>query len=127
MPTISPPTIAPSMRPTPPRMAAAKVGSRMFQPISDLSSVLRPRKKPDAAHRPPAMIQVSAITLLLSTPDSSARSGLSDMARMALPHLFLVRNRYSATTSAIATRRVTISWLLTRMPYQFSGRVMPRV
>src|SRR3546814_851509 len=85
MPMIMPPSTAPSTRPTPPRMVAANIGSSMYQPISDFSSVLMPRKKPAAAESTPMMVQVRMVVSRVSMPESCARSGLSDIARIALP------------------------------------------
>ena len=55
------------------------------------------------AANPPPMAQVVQMTRWVLMPVTSARSGLSAVARMALPILVRVSSRYTETTSMIAT------------------------
>src|SRR3546814_4166711 len=83
MPMIMPPSTAPSTRPTPPRMVAANIGSSMYQPISDFSSVLMPRKKPAAAESTPMMVQVRMVVSRVSMRSEEHTSELQSLMRIS--------------------------------------------
>ena len=75
-----------------------------------------PSMKPEAAHSAPTIAQVSMVTLRLSTPDRRARSGLSDIARIALPQREWRRKSVNPITISTTAASVYSSRSRSRMP-----------
>ena len=69
-----------------------------------------------------AMIQVTATTRSGLMPDSSARSSLSEKARIDLPVRVFCRNQNSAATTITAVTTVITCVVLDRQPLGQAGQ-----
>src|SRR6185312_6473876 len=86
-----PPAMAPYVLPRPPTIAAAKIGRMMLKARSGLRFTSSASIVPARQASAPAMIQVTITTSCVLMPETCARSGLSDIARMPLPNRERVR------------------------------------
>ena len=93
------PTRAPYAVPSPPRVTAAKISSRIWKPIWKLMPWARPSRTPASPASIEPVTHTTRMTRSTSMPEAAASAGLSATARVALP----IRVRSSARMVASRT------------------------
>ena len=87
----------------PPKITAAKSGIRNSQPMLGKSCAWNTASRiPAMAAMPPPMAQVDQMTRSVGIPVTRAKSGLSAVARMALPIFVRVSSRYTPRARSTA-------------------------